>query len=586
MNRNTELHFKNTPQINLKRSKFDMSHSMNTTLNVGEIVPIFLEQDVLPGDTIQIDMSSIVRMATPIYPTFDNLYMDTYFFFVPNRLLWDNWAKFWGENDDPWIQQTEYTVPQITAPQGGWTEGTIADYLGVPTKISGLSISALPFRAYAKIISDWFRDENLSYICNYSKGDATVAGSNGGNYVTDCALGGKPALAAKMHDYFTSALPAPQKGPSVNVPLGGTVPLSGSITIPAQTVTAASQSMWVGNGTKPSGTQAWTPEFNNMGSSAAKYTLFANQAAGTGGATLQRATSAGSINGEAATIQNAYVNKPAQNITIPQHTGTSTGTIDLSQATAATINQLRTAFAIQKYYENAGLHGTRYIEYLRGVFGVTSSDARLQRAEYLGGKRTPIGMDAVVQTSSTDSTSPQGNVGAFSCTIDKNSMFTKSFEEHGIVMGLAVIRCEHTYQQGLARGWSRKKWTDYYNPFFAHLGEQAILNKEIYAQGNAQDDQAFGYQEAWADYRYKPSYVTGYMRSNASGTLDAWHYADKYTSKPTLSHDWIVEPKTNIDRTIAVTSQLMHQFIGNWYFKAIYTRPMPVYSVPGLIDHV
>lgn len=579
MNRNTELHFKNTPQINLKRSKFDMSHSMNTTLNVGEIVPIFLEQDVLPGDTIQIDMSSIVRMATPIYPTFDNLYMDTYFFFVPNRLLWDNWQKFWGENDDPWIQQTEYTVPQITAPQGGWTEGTIADYLGVPTKISGLSISALPFRAYCKIVSDWFRDENVSYICNFSKGDATVAGSNGSNYVTDCALGGKPALAAKMHDYFTSCLPAPQKGPSVSIPLSSqTIPVTGSLDIPVNTR----------SGSHLTPNQAGLT-FNVYGGNMTNQTYhnFATylETATATGATNRAGISAIKDNSTQTTLSGTFV----PNNLWAQTTNT-TGEIELSatlaDATATTINQLRTAFAIQKYYENAGLHGTRYIEYLRGVFGVTSSDARLQRAEYLGGKRTPIGMDAVVQTSSTDATSPQGNVGAFSCTIDKNSIFTKSFEEHGIVIGLAVIRCEHTYQQGLARGWSRKKWTDYYNPFFAHLGNQAVLAKELYAQGNAQDDQAFGYQEAWADYRYKPSYVTGYMRSNADGTLDAWHYADNYTSRPTLSHDWIVEPKTNVDRTIAVTSQLMHQFIGNWYFKAIYTRPMPVYSVPGLIDHV
>ena len=267
---------------------------------------------------------------------------------------------------------------------------------------------------------------------------------------------------------------------------------------------------------------------------------------------------------------------------------------DLSTMTATTINQLRTAFAIQKYYENAGLHGTRYIEYLRGVFGVTSSDARMQRAEYLGGARIPLNIDQILQTSSTDAVSPQGNTAGFSCTINQDSMFTKSFEEHGTLMCLCVVRTDHSYQQGLEKMWTRKKWTDFYNPFFANLGEQAILNKNIYLQGdsvvdtdgNIIDDQAFGYQEAWADYRYKNNKVTGYMRSNAIGSLDVWHFADEYLAQPYLSSDWIDEPYTNVDRTIAVTSSLTHQFIADFFFKCYYTRPMPIYSVPGLIDHV
>ena len=267
---------------------------------------------------------------------------------------------------------------------------------------------------------------------------------------------------------------------------------------------------------------------------------------------------------------------------------------DMTTMTATTINQLRTAFAIQKYYENAGLHGTRYIEYLRGVFGVTSSDARLQRAEYLGGQRIPLNIDQIIQTSSTDATSPQGNTAGFSCTINNNSVFTKSFEEHGTLMCLVVIRTDHTYQQGLERMWTRKKWTDFYNPFFANLGEQAIENRNIYLQGSTAvdsdgvpyDTQAFGYQEAWAEYRYKTNKVSGYMRSNATGSLDVWHFADDYSQMPYLSSEWIDEPYTNVDRTIAVTSQLTHQFIADFFFKAYYTRPMPVYSVPGLIDHV
>ena len=286
---------------------------------------------------------------------------------------------------------------------------------------------------------------------------------------------------------------------------------------------------------------------------------------------------------------------------ISQGTRTGAGRIapnnlyaDLSTATAATINQLRTAFAIQKYYENAGLHGTRYIEYIRSVFGVTSSDARIQRAEYLGGMRCPLNIDQIIQTSSTDQTSPQGNTAGFSCTINRDSLFTKSFEEHGTLMGLIVVRTDHTYQQGLDKMWTRKKWTDFYNPFFANLGEMPIHNKNIYLQGNTvvdsdgnpYDEQAFGYQEAWAEYRYKTNRVSGYMRSNATGSLDVWHFADDYSQMPYLSSEWIDETYTNVDRTIAVTSQLTHQFIADFYFKTYYTRPMPVYSVPGLIDHV
>lgn len=595
MNRNTNLHFANVPNIDIKRSAFDMSHSIKSTLNVGDIVPLFVDGDILPGDTVEMDMASIVRMATPIYPIMDNLFMDYYWFFVPNRLLWDNWAKFWGENDNPWTQNTEYEIPQVTPPPNGWQEGTIADYMGLPTKKSGnISVSVLPFRAYAKIFNDWFRNENTNSCAHMYTDETTRTGRNGTNYITDIELGGKPAKAAKFHDYFTSALPSPQKGQAVTIPLGTAAPITGTARTNSYNLVSTA------SGIKPVYTSGEPHEVRPFGNPIVWQTEVNTQ---TGMHSLIGNTYSSSPNIMEGRVDQGYyqatgstkveplnlvVNMSGTDIrgTIPEQTVTINAQADLSAATAATVNQLRTAFAIQKYFENAGLHGTRYIEYIKGVFGVTSSDARFQRAEYLGGKRVPINVDQIIQTSSTDSTSPQGNTSGFSCTIDRHSAFTKSFEEHGILMCLGVIRAEHSYQQGIERMWSRKKWLDFYNPFFAHLGEQPILEKEIYAMGTSQDEEVFGYQEAWAEYRYKPNKITGYMRSNATGSLDVWHLADNYASKPTLSPGWMEEPKTNVDRVIAVTSQITHQFIGDWYFKCKYVRPMPVYSVPGLIDHV
>lgn len=565
MNRNTELHFGHTPQIDLKRSKFERSKSHKTSFNVGDVIPIYVDADILPGDTVQMDMAELVRMATPIYPIMDNLYMDIYWFFVPHRLVWDHWQNFWGENDDPWTQQVEYEIPQLEAPTGGWTEGTIADYMGIPTKVDGISINALPMRSYCKIWNDWFRDENLKSNCHIYTDDTTRTGQTGAEVgydpVTGTEFGGKPAKVAKFHDLFTSALPQPQKGDPVQIPITGQ----------ATVKTASDALVEIGDTASPL-------KINAIDSNGKVAKVHSNSGAMWLGSIFP---SAGDYDApDIQTAVNAGTGADNQPIT-PVNLYA-----DLSTMTATTINQLRTAFAIQKYYENAGLHGTRYIEYLRGVFGVTSSDARLQRAEYLGGKRIGINIDQVLQTSSTDAVSPQGNTGAFSCTIDRGDMFTKSFEEHGTLMCLIAIRTDHTYQQGLDKQWTRKKWTDFYNPFFANLGEQAILNENIYAQGTTADKEAFGYQEAWAEYRYGVNRVSGYMRSNATGSLDVWHFADDYSSQPYLSSEWIDEPYTNVDRTIAVTSQLTHQFIADFFFKTYYTRAMPIYSVPGLIDHV
>lgn len=564
------MHFANVPQIHQKRSKFDESHSIKTTFNTGDIIPVFVDADILPGSTVQMDMAEVIRMATPIYPIMDNLYADLYWFFVPNRLVWDNHARFWGENDDPWTQQTEYEIPQIEAPEGGWTEGTIADYMGIPTKVGGISVNAMPFRAYAKIYNDWFRNENIMSNCHMYTDETTRKGSNGAERVTDVELGGKPAKASKFHDYFTSALPQPQKGDPVSIPLTGQLDV----------YTGQEPNKKAGETLYPMKFMGYNTEYKASNTTVGNYN---------GAISLS-----GKLNNQdviyATEGQNFYTYELTKGTGNAQEGINGIGPInlyaDMSNATAVTINQLRTAFAIQKYYENAGLHGTRYIEYLRGVFGVTSSDARMQRAEYLGGQRVPLNIDQIIQTSSTDSTSPQGNTAGFSCTHNKKSMFTKSFEEHGILMCLCVVRTDHTYQQGLEKMWTRKKWTDYYNPFFANLGEQAILNENIYVQGNEKDKEAFGYQEAWAEYRYKTNKVTGYMRSNATGSLDVWHFADDYDSLPTLGTTWMEEPYENVDRTIAVTSQLTHQFIADFYFKCYYTLPMPIYSVPGLIDHV
>lgn len=574
MNRNTEQHFTNMPKIHLKRSKFDMSHSHKTTFNTGEIIPIYMDPDILPGDTVEMDMAEVVRMATPLFPVMDNLFLDLMWFFVPNRLVMDHWVNFWGENDDPWTNNTEYEIPHLTAPEGGWEDGTIADYIGVPTYIDNMQPSALPFRAYAKIWNDWFRDQNTMYATHIYTDDTNRTGVNSGDYVTDAELGGKPLKASKLHDYFTSCTPSAQKGQPVSIPLGTTAPVKTQTNLIPQDATKAQIPLqlyrYAHNGTQ------WEVA-NNAGPETDIQSLGATTYANVNYGAIRKVEYSTDQTGEIVPIINGQDLKAFA----PANLWT-----DLTTASAATINQLRTAFAIQKYYE-AATNGTRYIETLRNIWGVESSDARLQRSEYLGGKRLPINIDTVLQTSSTDATSPQGNTGAFSCTISSDSMFTKSFEEFGILFCMAVVRTEHTYQQGMARGLRRRKWTDIYNPFFANLGNMAVTEGELYAQGTSEDDEAFGYQEAWADYRYKPSRISGHMRSNTpNGSLDAWHYADNYESKPTLSAAWMEEPKENVDRTIAVQSQISNQFIADFYFKTAYVRAMPLYSIPGLIDHV
>ena len=539
MNRNSEYNFAQNPQVGVSRSRFQRNSDNKTTFNTGDLIPIYLDE-VLPGDTHEIDTACVMRMATPIFPVMDNAFCDFYFFFVPNRLLWEHWKEFMGENKETaWTPKTEYSIPQVTAPAGGWAEGTLADYLGLPTKVEGISVSALPGRAYGLIYNEWFRNQNVTQPTLVEVTDATTTGKNDGSATNDSAITlAKPLKAAKVFDYYTGALPEPQKGEPIMLPLGGAAPIYGY------------------------GTANLKEKLT--GDDVGLIKQFIPYFAGKNGDELSGA-------------------KTAQFYTEIDDSLHPVLGADLSAVTSATINQLRQAFQIQKLLEKDARGGTRYREVLREHFGVISPDSRMQIPEYLGGYRLPINVSQVIQTSSTDSTSPLGNTAALSVTTMNKSMFTKSFTEHGFIMGLAVVRTDQTYQQGIERMWSRKGRYDYYWPVLANIGEQAILNKEIYAQGSAKDEEAFGYQEAWADYRYKPSKVTGLFRSNAQQSLDAWHYAQDYDALPTLSTAWMEQSNDEMKRTLARSDQ--PDFIADFYFMNKTTRCMPVYSIPGLIDH-
>ena len=584
MNRNTESHFSLLPRVDISRSRFDRSSSVKTTFNTGDIVPFFLEE-VLPGDTFNVKTSKVVRMQTLLTPLMDNLYLDTYYFFVPNRLVWQHWKEFCGENtESAWIPETEYAMPQITSPADtGWEVGTIADYFGIPTGVANLSVSALPFRAYALIMNEWFRDENLQDPLVVPVDDATVAGVNSAIFVTDVAKGGKPYKAAKYHDYFTSALPAPQKGPDVSIPvsLGSELPVygtgdplyltDGNFTYPFLSVGQSLGSVSM-TGTAIANSGATGSKVGDIYSNANGFYFEAN--------------SGGGSDNWKGKVMGVPTKEKMDSLAVPGLVGSGLVAVYDGAVSVATINQLRLAFQIQKFYERQARGGSRYTEVIRSFFGVTSPDARLQRPEYLGGNRVPININQVIQQSGTESaTTPQGTVVGMSQTTDTNSDFTKSFTEHGFIIGVMVARYDHTYQQGLDRLWSRKDKFDFYWPVFANIGEQAIKNKELYAQGTAEDDEVFGYQEAWAEYRYKPNRVTGEMRSSYAQSLDVWHLADDYSKLPSLSAEWIQEDASTVNRVLAVSDNLAGQFFADIYVKNLCTRPMPMYSIPGLIDH-
>lgn len=540
--------FSQIPRAQISRSVFDRSHGWKSTFDSGYLVP-FLVDEVLPGDSFKVKFNFLARLSTPIVPTMDNLFLDTFYFFVPYRLLWKHWEEFNGEQKYPGAS-TDYLVPQTTAPaDNGFPVGSLEDYFGLPTGVKGIKANELAARAYALIWNEWFRDENLQNPINLS----TYAEISTASGLDDVGLGDggftgshKLLRRGKRHDYFTSALPWPQKGPGVELPLAGDVSVTGSI--PASAFTTSSRSGSTGD-------------------------FFVADSSGNVYADVRR-----------------FVSQPNQALkynilSCDIKPGMLTGS--LSNVTAATINSLRQAFQLQKLYERDARGGTRYTEILRSHFGVVSPDSRLQRPEYLGGSESPVIINPVVQNSATGTSgaeTPQGNLAAYglaSSTSAKHG-FTKSFVEHGIVIGLLNVRADLTYQQGIPRMFSRRTRFDFYWPVLAHLGEQAILNKEIYAQGNAKDDEVFGYQERYAEYRYFPSMITGKLRSTDPQSLDVWHLSQKFDSLPTLSSQFI-QDNPPVSRILAVQNE--PQFIIDSYVEMKCARPMPVYGVPGLVDH-
>lgn len=560
MNRNKDAGFNQVPRLDITRSRFKRRQDVKLTLNAGQLIPFYVDE-VLPGDTFSIDQAAIIRMTTPIFPVMDNCYLDIYYFNVPCRILWDHFKRFMGENDaGPWAQTQEYTIPQVrvagTAEKPAPYEGSIMDYMGIPTKVSNgpntdFSVNALPLRAYAMIWQEWFRDQNVDNPAINSTADATVDYTDDETKGMDAAkpdleyilqnayTGGRPLPVNKYHDYFTSALPSPQKaGEPVRIPITGNAKLM----------------LYEDSELKKQAQPNEGDYTTNMWAGAITYT---------GG--------------------NDELTKPTgTNIWKQQYPDGWVGA-DLSNVSGATINQLRQAFQVQKYYEQLARGGSRYREMIYSLFHTRISDKTVQIPEYLGGTRITINMSQVIQTSGTTAESPQGNTAAVSVTPYNGSMFTKSFEEHGYVIGVCCIRHDHTYQQGLERMWSRKTNLDFYYPVFANLGEQAILKKELYLTGGETDEQAFGYQEAWAEYRMKPNRISGKFRSNATGTLDSWHYGDNYTEAPSLSQAWMKEGDSEIQRTLAVDNE--PQFIMDTVIDNTSVRPMPMYSIPGLVDH-
>lgn len=515
--------FSEVPKAEIPRSSFNRSHGYKTTFDAGKLIPIFVDE-ALPGDTFNLRMTGFARLATPLHPFMDNIFMNTFFFAVPLRLIWDNWQKFNGAQDNP-ADSTSFVLPTMAATAGtGYANGSLHDYLGLPTKVPDYVHMSLAHRAYNLIWNEWFRDENL-------QNSAVVDKDDGPDLPTDYVV----QKRGKRHDYFTSSLPFPQKGDSPTLPIGGTAPIKG-LGMLDQTYTAGPQTVF---------------ETGETGS-----TSFAD---------FQ--TSAGDL----------HIEEDPTNAGFPGIYA------DLTQATAASINQFRQAFQIQKLLERDARGGTRYTEIIQSHFGVTSPDARLNRPEYLGGGQSPVNVTPIPQTSATDvAVSPQGNLAGFGISVLTGHGFSKSFTEHCILIGLVAVRADLNYQQGLNRMFSRSTRFDFYWPALAHIGEQTVLNKEIFMNNDANDELVFGYQERFAEYRYKPSMVTGQFRSNDATPLDTWHLSQDFAVLPVLNASFIEEDPP-IDRVIAVPSE--PHFLFDSYFNLVCARPMPTFGVPGLIDH-
>lgn len=560
MNRNNERHFLQIPEMHASRTRFNRDQTILTTFDAGKLIPYFVDE-VLPGDTFQVDTTAIIRMSTPKYPVMDDAFIDFYYFYTPDRILWDNFKHFMGEVEEtPWMPTKAYAVPQIkingTDAKPAPDERSILDYMGVPTKIKKpFTINALPIRAYVKIWNEFFRDENVDNAAVLKSDDADVtykfdaeATETLEKDLQNAVLGGNLLPVNKYHDYFTSCLPYPQRGPEVALPMQGNAAVSLYDNQQLTQKKPTTEYLFL-NSTSKDFTGGPTPLITNWPTANNKgYPALINGAS--------------DVNG---TKQNdGYLGA------------------DLSTVTAATINDLRQAVAVQQYYEELSRGGSRYREQVQALWDVTISDKTVQIPEYLGGGRYQVNVNQIIQTSGqqNENSTPLGETGAVSVTPIRESSFTKSFEEHGFVIGVACVRHNRSYQQGLERFWSRKDRLDYYVPQFANLGEQPVKKKEIMLTGNATDEETFGYQEAWADYRMKPNRVSGLMRSNATGTLDFWHYADIYSTVPTLSQEWMAEGKAEIARTIIVQNE--PQFFGAVRIANKTTRRMPLYSVPGL----
>ena len=556
MNRNNERHFNQIPEMKASRTRFNRDQTILTTFDSGQLIPFYVDE-VLPGDTFRVDTAAIIRMTTPKYPVFDDAFIDFYYFYCPNRILWDNFKKFMGEVEEtPWMPAKSYRVPQIVI-NGKENEklpreNSILDYMGVPTKISsGFTINALPVRAYVMIWNEFFRDENVGNAATIKTDDNYVnytdVSATTDQILENAYKGGRCLPVNKFHDYFTSCLPYPQRGPEVTLPMTGNAPI-------------------------------------RLGNTEGNYQDFA------GAVEMVLGTTSGS-NVPGSLIYGNYKGAPgekkAMEFSGKEKTSGEIGVggwmyADIESVTAATINDLRKAVAVQQYYEALARGGSRYREQVQTLWDVVISDKTVQVPEYLGGGRYHININQIVQTSSqqTNTDTPIGETGAMSVTPINESSFTKSFEEHGFVIGVCCVRHNHSYQQGLERFWSRTDRLDYYVPQFANLGEQPVKKKEIMLTGYGTDEETFGYQEAWSDYRMKPNRVSGLMRSNATGTLDFWHYADNYKEVPTLSQEWMKEGKEEIARTLIEQNE--PQFFGAIRVANKTTRRMPLYSVPGL----